>query len=535
VIRGRRARRTKGALGASPITGAGAGARGDGSTRPEDAGAGSAPAATGRNDGDTGASSGRRDGDGAVRAEERDYRAAMRWVRDFLHDHGVADAEIDRAEADDTLDLLVADCVLVPGGNRYTRAELSERTGLSPELAERLWRALGFADVGPDDREFTDLDVEAILIFQAMVRLGVADAESAVQFARVLGSSMARIADAEVSPVVSGGHSMTIGRGTPGGSVFEAERFARRAGATLPAMARVLEFAWRRHVQAATRRAMLQRTRGDGSALPRLAVGFADMVGFTVLSQQLSEEELGAVVSRFEEVAHDTVTAGGGRIVKMIGDEAMFVAESVVDAARIGLNLADAYADDELLSDVRVGLSVGPVLVQDGDYFGPVVNLASRMVNIAEPGSVLVSEDFHAALGRDLHPSRGGDLDEPQSAGPGGGAEAGPGALPGADEFVFVALRPRVLKDFGRVQLWALYRPGDDQVALDRRMGRRWERLADVIRDLEDLRVRGERLLTSGLRPSEAGQPDGGDAEGPQGEAAVDQGQGSASEVDEPA
>jgi hypothetical protein len=110
------------------------------------------------------------------------YRSAMAWVRGFLRDHGVPDEDIDRAEADDTLDLLAADCVLVPAGNRYTRAELSQRTGLSAELAERFWRALGFADVGPDDREFTDLDVEAILIFQAMVRMGVAEADSAVQF-----------------------------------------------------------------------------------------------------------------------------------------------------------------------------------------------------------------------------------------------------------------------------------------------------------------------------------------------------------------
>ncbi|HVM65266.1 MAG TPA: adenylate/guanylate cyclase domain-containing protein, partial [Acidimicrobiales bacterium] len=413
----------------------------------------------------------------AADAEHAARDGALAWVRAFLRQHGVDEADIDRAEADDTLDLLVADCVLVPTGNRYTRAELSERTGLSEELTERFWRALGFADVGPDEREFTDLDVEAILILQAMVRMGVAEVDSAVQFARVIGSSMARIADAEVSPVVSPGSGVIGGKAAPGGSVFEAERFARMADTTLPAMARVLEFAWRRHVQAATRRAMLLRTRGDGSALPVLAVGFADMVGFTVLSQQLAQEELAAVVSRFEEVAHDTVTAGGGRIVKMIGDEAMFVAESVTDAARIGLGLAEAYADDELLSDVRVGLSVGPVLIQDGDYFGPVVNLASRMVNIADPGAVLVSEAFHDALQRELHPSGAGPDDgEPGQAGDRHGAEHWHA---GDEEFILAALRPRVLKDFGRVQLWSLHRPGDDQSSLDRRLGRRWERLTE--------------------------------------------------------
>ena len=232
----------------------------------------------------------------------------------------------------------------------------------------------------------------------------MADVDTSLQFARVIGSSMARIAEAEVSPAVRGMPAPAPG---PVTRVEAADRFAALADHSLPAMARLLEFVWRRHVQAAVRRAMLLRSRSDSGALPVLAVGFADMVGFTTLSQQLSEEELAAVVARFEEVAHDTVTGGGGRVVKMIGDEAMFVADSALDAARIGLALAEAYADDELLSDVRVALAVGPVLVQDGDFYGPVVNLASRVVNMAAPGAVLVTDEFHAAVQADIERAAG--------------------------------------------------------------------------------------------------------------------------------
>ena len=85
----------------------------------------------------------------------------------------------------------------------------------------------------------------------------------------------------------------------------------------------------------------------------------------------------------------------------MIGDEVMFVVDSVADAARIGLGLADAYADDDLLSDVRVGLAFGPVLLRDGDYFGPTVNLAHRIVNIGNPG-------HGADVRRVPHGARGG-------------------------------------------------------------------------------------------------------------------------------
>jgi adenylate cyclase len=405
---------------------------------------------------------------------------ALARVRAFLIEHRVPEPDIARAEEEDVLDLLVVDCLLVPG-ERYTQAEVAAITGMPEEMAARFWRALGFADVNADDRIFTDLDIEAIGILQTMVDLGAADVVTALQLARVIGTSMARIAEAEVAPAVRG---MMAGPGSAGTSIEAADRFVRLADQSLPAMTRLLEFTWRRHVQASVRRAMLLRSRHDPGALPDLCVGFADMVGFTMLSQQLSEEELAALVSRFEDVAHDTVTARGGRVVKMIGDEVMFVTETATDAARIALALAEAYADDELLSDVRVALAVGPVLVQDGDFYGPVVNLASRAAGIAAPGSVLVSDEFHSTLLREIED----------------GSSASASASSAAGEFAFKALRPRLVKDLGRVQLWAVHRPGAEPLTLDRRASRRWERLSDVLHELDDLRERGERLLSGTAR-----------------------------------
>ena len=419
----------------------------------------------------------------------------------LLRAAGASDAEIAEAEADDVLDLLVADRLVLPAGPRYTEAEVAERAQMDLELLRRLWRALGFPDVAPDEAVFTDLDVEALFTLRAIKDLGVADMETSVQLARVIGSSMARIAEAERArpfraggapdkPTVSapgqeGQVDSGAGDAGAGDSVEAAARFAALADSAIPAMVRLLEFVWRRHVQAAIRRTMLLRARGGDRALPVLGVGFADMVGFTTLSQQLSEESLAAVVARFEEVARDTVTAGGGRVVKMIGDEAMFVAESAADAARIGLALAEAYADDELLSDVRVALAVGPVLVQDGDFYGPTVNLASRVVNLAAPGSVLVTDDFHDAVSER------------------------------AEEFAFLPLRPRPVKDLGRVQLWVLFRPGSEPVEPDRRAGRRLDRLIDLLYDLDDLREKGERLIAKSRAAAAAtDDPSGGEADG---------------------
>ncbi len=365
----------------------------------------------------------------------------------------------------------------------------------SLDLLRRLWRALGFLDVGDDDPVFTDLDLEAVRLFDGILNLGAVDVDVAMQMARVIGSSMARIAEAEVAPGV-------LGLGDEDDDdVLAADEFASMAGIALPAMAWFLEFVWRRHVQAATRRRVMLRAAGETAGTnPVLAVGFADMVGFTLLSQHLGAAELAAVVRRFEEISHDVVTGLGGRVVKMIGDEAMFVVESVEGAARIGLDLAEAYADDELPERRagRAGPGGGPrprrgLLRADREP-------GHRIVNIANPGTVLMSDEFHSRLVQEAD-----------------------------DEFVAQPLRPRQLKDFGRVQLWWCGRAGQELLgsgrAADDRRNVRWERLAEVLRDLDELRGMGERLLSVGrgsgypspksAEPtSDAREAEGGDAEG---------------------
>jgi adenylate cyclase len=341
-------------------------------------------------------------------------------ARAFLLARGVPQEEIDAAEAERRLHLLVFDRLLVPSEPRYTALDVAELAGMPLELTRRLWRALGFPDTADDDVMFTDFDIDALMTVNGMIHMGFAAEEVAVQMARVIGSSMARIAEAEVQSAP----------GSLEGDVESkqvAELYALTAGGVLEGMARLLEYVWRRHLQAATRRAALVRSSGPDAA-GSLSVGFADLVGFTALSQQVSESALAEVVDRFEALAYDVVATEGGRVVKMIGDEVMFVVNDAVRAVRVGVSLAETYADDERLSDVRVGIACGSqILAREGDYYGPVVNRASRIVNIARPGSVVVDEDVRQAIGDD----------------------AG---------FRLRALRPRYLKDIGRVSLWSVTR-----------------------------------------------------------------------------
>lgn len=402
--------------------------------------------------------------DGAL---DRAHRAALERVRRSLREAGASERAIDQAVAGDVLDLLAVDTLFVPARRRFTPRQVSETTALPLETLKRFWRALGFLEPADDDPVLTAMDVEAVRSLQALLALGVTELDTALQLARVMGSSMARVAEAGLR---RGAEAL----GAADDSIMAADVFTAVAEETLDSMGRLLEFVWRRHMQAMARRAVMHRAAaGTSGAGPVLVVGFADMVGFTLLSQHLQDDELALVVRRFEELAYDIVTEAGGRVVKTIGDEAMFVVEDPVAGARIGVGLAEAYARDDLLSDVRVGMAAGPVLVRDGDYYGPVVNLAARIVGIADPGSVLVSDELHSML---------------------------EGTAPWA--FAGRALRPRLLKDVGRVQLWTCWRAGEGATPPDPGgHGRaRWERLATALRDLEELRSAGERFIAAGRR-----------------------------------
>lgn len=128
-------------------------------------------------------------------------------------------------------------------------------------------------------------------------------------------------------------------------------------------------------------------------------MGFADLAGFTSLSGQLSPSELAGIVDAFDEHVSELVLTNGGHVVKLIGDEVMFAADDAEDGLHIAEALAAGLPSAERLPAVRVGAACGEVLNRDGDYYGSVVNLASRLVALAEPGEVLVDAALAAVAG----------------------------------------------------------------------------------------------------------------------------------------
>lgn len=364
----------------------------------------------------------------------------------LLRAFGVPDEEIARSQADGTVVLLAIERLALGQELRYDIDAACRSTGLPAEELRHIWRSLGFPEPQPGELVFSDVDLANLAAVAELMHSGVVSPEVAYGMTRVIGSSMARIASALID-AVSARPDGDLAAGRDDDMVHEP--VTTEAGSFLPMFPAVLEQVWRRHLQDAARRRLL---RGDGEGGPGLVVGFADLVGFTALAQQVTDAELAAVVDQFERLAYDVVVAGGGRVVKMIGDEVMFLVEDPTMAAEIALGLADASRDAAGLGDVRVGLALGPVVEREGDVYGTTVNLASRATSIAYPGTVVVSPDLREYLADDA-------------------------------AFAFRAMRPRFLKHIGRVTLSVLRRADEAPSTIRETIDERRRQMRATLRD----------------------------------------------------
>ena len=299
-----------------------------------------------------------------------------------------------------------------------TALDVARASGVEPDELRRLWQALGFPPVTDDELRFTRADVNVVSAIRALVESQHADPSDVLQLTRVIGHAMARVADAQITVIAERLHAR---REEEAASHLQVPELKTRIETLAPTLERFLGYVWRRHLMAAA----VQISSANSAADRALIVGFADMVGFTATTQALDAGDLAIMVNRFEAIAHEHIVKHGGRVVKMIGDEVMFCVDDPVRAAEIALALVDAHARDESLPEIRVGVASGPTLAWEGDLFGPTVNLASRLVNFARPGTVLVSDEL-------------GDR-----------ARAHPA-------FELRPLRPVKLKGIGRVRSWVL-------------------------------------------------------------------------------
>lgn len=311
-------------------------------------------------------------------------------------------------EVQDGVQAAALDAALLGGPRALSLRDLADRSGLDLDLVRLYWRTLGLPHPDADDVAFTGRDAEAVERVAALLREGQVGRRTMISLTRALGHTSDRLALWQVEALVE---DMATRRDLD-------DPAARRAVLDeLPRLAPVLEaqllHAYRRHLASIAARYAVEFAAGgdagtgaDPAALPLArAVGFADMVSFTRRTAGLGSTDLSDFVQRFETAARDVVTQCGGRVVKTIGDAVLFVADDVRTGAKVALELARVLGGDldverergaggiaegaRGVTPVRVGVVWGRVLSRFGDVFGPSVNVAARLTDVADPSTVL--------------------------------------------------------------------------------------------------------------------------------------------------
>ncbi len=303
----------------------------------------------------------------------------------YLDGLGFTAAEMVEADRRGRLFGLAGDVLQWSGPPRYSIRTAAENLGVPVEDLVRAWALLGLHAGGPDEISLSQADVDALTTWIEMKKwLGDT---AAFGFLRVLGSVMARLAEAESAftraqlPDIQIHHTR---------DELATAKAYRAAAAFVPRIGSLIDVVHRHHIISA--RTHFERVIRDSSASVVCGVGFADLSGFTALTQKLSATELSALLNEFSATVSDVLHADGGRVVKFIGDEVMWVSATPAALAEAAIDLVNHPKAREVGLRVRAGLGYGEALAINGDYFGVMVNLAARLVGAARPGQVLVAQ-----------------------------------------------------------------------------------------------------------------------------------------------
>jgi adenylate cyclase len=315
-------------------------------------------------------------------------REARLELLERLAADGASLEELKEAVAEDRLVLLPVERAL---GGQLTAEEIARRSGLDVEQLLRIRRALGFPGAEPDERAWSEEDVAAAQSIKRFLDAGIPE-DALIEVSRVLGESMSRL-----STTITAAFADTYLE--PGDNERDvALRYAAMAEQLLPSMAPVLNTALSAYIRDSARRGIISRAELDQGQLAgeeHAVVCFADLVGFTSLAQNVELEELGTVARQLAELARDVATPPV-RLVKTIGDAAMFVSPDAPALVAAALSLVEAIEMADLPA-LRAGLASGAVVNRAGDWYGNTVNLASRVTGVARPSSVLATEDVRDA------------------------------------------------------------------------------------------------------------------------------------------
>lgn len=287
--------------------------------------------------------------------------------------------------------------VLLGGSVQFSARDLATYAQVSVEQAEDFWASMGFPVTDPDEVAYTLRDAHAIKRWAAAMHNGHIDQATARSLVRAHSHLADRLALWQVEALVED----TVRRhGLDDTSARTYVLENMKIG--VPMLEEAFNHAWQRQLHALLARMEKEVSQRSGSDTPKRfpltrSLGFVDMVSYTSTSTILGDR-LPALIDRFEDVTRGAVTRAGGRVVKMIGDAVLFIADELGTGLEVVTTLIDQLqADDEVLP-VRASFVRGDVFSRSGDVFGPTVNLASRLAGIAPEGGILTDASTAAAI-----------------------------------------------------------------------------------------------------------------------------------------
>jgi adenylate cyclase len=295
-----------------------------------------------------------------------------------------------------------------PRGEMRSLEEAAELSGLEPALVERIWTSVGFP--APAGDEVSDDDLQLLRYIAAALGAGF-PLVAFLQLVRVYGQALARIADAEVRLFHLYVHEPLIHDGVP--NLEMAEEMEGLARELLPLASPIMDHVHQRYLQHFLDQDIvghmeLEVDAGSGLDLGRLrvAIAFADLAGYTRLTEEAGEEEAVDIIERFVEAVQDTLP-DDARVIKTIGDEVMIVGSDASAVLDWAVGFQQLQTERPL---PRIGIHQGLTLYRDGDYYGRAVNLAARVGARAAGGEVLVTRPLVEAAGSHLEFEHIGDV-----------------------------------------------------------------------------------------------------------------------------
>jgi adenylate cyclase len=310
---------------------------------------------------------------------------------EYLAELGFSAEEMAAAERRGRLFGLAGDVLQWSGPPVHTLRAAAAVLGVSADELAQVWALLGLTVTDSDQPAFSEADVEALQSWVALE--AVVGAGPARDLLRVLGATMARLAEAGATVLRVGQPDIHISHS---GDELTTARAYRTVAEFIPRLTTLIDAVFRHHTISA--RTYFEGVVRDTTATVTCGVGFADLTGFTSLTQRLDQDEFARLIAGFNSAVTDVVHADGGRLVKFIGDEVMWVSATPEQLVKVAVDLVEHPRARTADLQVRAGLGFGRVLAAGGDYFGGPVNLAARLVAAAAPRQILASSDVRAEL-----------------------------------------------------------------------------------------------------------------------------------------